>query len=150
MKSHLAIRVLVILLLVFTAVFSVPVYGIVQNWLLRLDGWKVLAGPDIVMVCPPPSPSADVDPWSEAVVELRNITRKPVRVVGVQSSCGCISPIEQFPFVLNPTDKKQVRFQLHFDETVKDGTALGNVSFLLDDPSPAVQVSFQANLKGSG
>jgi hypothetical protein len=127
-------------------------YAVVRNQLLIKGGWKVLAEPTVVEVAPTSVDSPKRSQWNEATVDvaLRNITGSPVRIVGVQSSCGCISSVDQYPFVLNPHDQKRVQFRLQFDDQLKDGETLGTASFFLDEPSPKILVSFQAKLRESG
>jgi hypothetical protein len=124
-----------------------PVYGIVRTWLLPQVTCKVTVEPRIVTVSQSSAESRGETSWTEATVSLRNISHSDVRVVGAQSSCGCISSIEEYPFVLQPQDKKTLRFRLQFNDDVADGEMLGKVVFFVDEPSPAIEVEFRAKLQ---
>ncbi len=124
-----------------------PVCGILRIWLFPQVTCKVIVEPRIVTVSRSSSDSRGETSWTEATVSLRNISHSDVHVVGAQSSCGCISSIEEYPFVLQPRDKKTVRFRLQFNDNVAEGEMLGKVVFFVDEPSPAIEVEFQAKLQ---
>jgi hypothetical protein len=130
---------------------ALPTYGVVRSWLLVQEGWKVVANPSLVSVSMVSSPVGEhvSSSDSSAEIELHNIAQHSVRVVGAQTSCGCISPIDQFPFVLHPHEQKRVSFRLQIDAAAKDGDALGTVTFFLDEPTPTITVSFRADLPKS-
>jgi len=65
----------------------------------------------------------------------------------VRTSCGCVAPIDEFPFVLRPDERRRVRFQIQDYVGVGDGDVLGNATFYVEEPTtPIVQVSFRASV----
>jgi hypothetical protein len=122
-------------------------YSTARQYLQHHFGRKVVALAEVVEVPVSYDMLTEHPVHSEVFVDLLNTSGEKVCVVGVNSSCGCIAPIDDFPFSLDPHQRMRVRFKIQVDSNVKDGDVLGKATLYVDESAPMLGVLFQARLQ---
>lgn len=113
----------------------------IHDALLRLDGRLVV--PEEARV----AARSTTQDSAAATVTLRNLTARPIRVVGASTTCSCIAATRSFPAMLEPHDTLSIHFELTVPKHAKPGDPLGSARFFTESTSRVPHVEF---LLGSG
>ena len=82
------------------------------------------------------------DNSATATVTLRNLTARPIRVVGASTTCSCIAATNAFPVTLEPYSTISIKFELEVPNETKADDQLGSARFFTESESRVPQVEF--------
>lgn len=69
----------------------------------------------------------------DAAFLVRNLSGNPVQILGVNTSCGCVS-VEKLPVTVAPAGVKEIRLTIHLEESAS-GTVEQTLRFHTDEPT---------------
>lgn len=139
--------VLLAVCVVSTAI-ALPFYRAASAFIYAPAASSIVVEPSVVFLSVPPADETGELRKQEFRVTLRNVSAKEVKVVGVQSSCGCLASPSQFPLDLQPDGGQQVVFTVQVPRGTAANSKIANAVFYLNEKSGPVELSVKtASLK---
>ena len=127
------------------AAWSLINFGSLHLGWLYANGVRVTIAPRVVTV-----PDGKPGDAREAVFVLRNLSNRPVRIVGATTNCTCLLPGDKLPLTVSPGGTTSLHVALDIRK-VKGGRIEQALLYLTDHPSaPRLKVRIAARVVDPG
>jgi hypothetical protein len=110
-------------------------------WVL-CDTWRhpaAVSSARVILQIDEPSVTLEADPGEVLVKTFRitNMTGEPLRVVGTESTCGCVQAVN-VPMDLAPHGTAELKYELYTGSLETSETLDHKVRIFVDHPSPEI------------